>query len=479
MNIGPYEVIDKLGESGMGIVYKAVQSSLRRTVAIKVPNEACRRSPELLDRFKREAEAAANMQDPNIVTVFEACLHEVPYYYAMEFLSRGTLKERVDGKQLDPKSLLPAFKALCHGLDAIHRRGLVHRDIKPDNLMADEHNRWKITDFGIVKDTDCTVAGTSTGSQFGTVPYMSPEQIEDSSKVTYLSDVYSAGATIYHALAGKPAFPGGIVTVMHNITQGKYEPLGSVRQDVKYLEPIVRKAMALRAIDRYQSCGEFYEELEHAVLTGKSHVPPPIEPKTIMDEAEPLKPGRSRLVPAAVTAVAALLIGFAVFAGSRPGPIKNSTTASRPAGNQSTEREPQAGLQTGGTSPANPATQKPHKPAPTDELPTSTVQPPKPPKPPPAEMVSVRVCSKSKLLPSPNCTSIITHEFVKAGQPRSICTICKPPMVSVNVCLKSGLRAGPDCQSTAIREFRRGSEPRSTCHVCRVISTDGIAASPR
>ncbi len=270
MTIGPYEVIEELGRSGMGIVYKAVQTSLRRTVAIKLLDDACTRSPELLDRFKREAQAAASMQDPNIVTVYETRLDEPPYYYAMEFLPGGTLKERVDGKHLNPKDLLPAFQALCRGLDAIHRRGMVHRDIKPDNLMADEHGRWKITDFGIVKDTDCTVAGTSTGSQFGTIPYMSPEQIEDSSKVTQRSDVYAAAATIYHALSGRPPFEGSMLNVMHSITQGMYPPLSSVRPNLRNLDLVLAKAMASDPRQRYRTCSELFADLQNAIVLGPS-----------------------------------------------------------------------------------------------------------------------------------------------------------------------------------------------------------------
>ncbi len=341
MNIGPYEVLDpvadKLGESGMGIVYRAVQRSLRRTVAIKVPKDECLRDPSLVERFKREAESAANMQDPNIVTVYEASLHEPPYFYAMEFLSGGTLKQFVDTKRPSPADLLPAFKALCHGLDAAHARGIVHRDIKPDNLMADERGRWKITDFGIAKDLEGTSAGTSTGAQFGTIPYMSPEQIEDSSQVDWRSDIYSAGATIYHALAGRPAFEGGLVTIMRNVTQGKFEPLASVRPDLKHLDGIVRKAMALRREQRYQSCGELYADLEKAVTSGRAvvaHAPTPqATPEPVNVGPQPPAPPRERrfpLVPAAISAVAVLLILVAVMVVMRVGPPGSRTTTPAP-----------------------------------------------------------------------------------------------------------------------------------------------------
>jgi serine/threonine protein kinase len=203
--IGKYDVIDVIGKGGMGIVYRAQDPFLDRTVAIKIMTINYADSPDLLQRFYREAKATANLQHPNIVTVYELGEHDGSPYLAMQYLEGASLEMLL--RSSEPLSLLQKIDIIvqtCHGLAYAHQRGIVHRDIKPGNIMVLKDGSVKIVDFGIARIGDTNF--TRTGQFMGSLNYMSPEQLNDKLQIDGRTDVYSTGVVLYQLLTGKLPF---------------------------------------------------------------------------------------------------------------------------------------------------------------------------------------------------------------------------------------------------------------------------------
>ncbi|HTI36396.1 MAG TPA: protein kinase [Vicinamibacterales bacterium] len=251
--IGRYEVVDRLGAGGMGVLYLARDPLLRRTLAIKV---LAVDDDDLRERFAREARSAAALSHTNIVTIFDVGEDGGHPFLAMEYLDGETMAEMIRRKApVVLQRRLQLLLELCAGLGYAHRLGIIHRDIKPANLMITGNGTLKILDFGLARLTHDNSSGlTQSGALLGTPHYMSPEQIEGRG-IDHRSDIFSVGLVLYELLTYKKAYSGeGMHVVLHKITHEAPPPLREVDPTIDpALERIVEKAIERRPEDRYQT----------------------------------------------------------------------------------------------------------------------------------------------------------------------------------------------------------------------------------
>lgn len=265
--IGGYRIESKIGEGGMGTVYRAIETNLERRVAIKVLNADLARNAVIAERFRSEARAQANLNHTNIAVLYAFVVQENLAMMVMEFVEGENFQQMIERRGLIPSNeAIPWFKQALLGVGAAHRMGVIHRDIKPSNLMLNTHGIVKVMDFGIAK-----VIGerglTRTGSQVGTVYYMSPEQIKGE-KVDVRSDLYSLGVTLYEMLTAHVPFASNTdFRVLTDHVQTP-PPLPSTFYPYipKGIENIVLKALEKNPDDRFQSVEEFGSALEHPEL---------------------------------------------------------------------------------------------------------------------------------------------------------------------------------------------------------------------
>jgi len=205
--LGKYKIIEEVGRGGFAAVYKAVDTTLDRTVALKVLAPHLLWDPTFVQRFQWEAKVAANLDHPHIVTIHEVSQIEGVYLIAMQFLEGRTLSQILEAEGPLPVSQVQAIiEQIASALDYAHARGFVHRDVKPSNIIVSEDGQATLTDFGLVKAGEGTKLST-TGVVFGTPEYMSPEQAEGE-KLDARSDVYSLGVVLFEMLAGRPPLRG-------------------------------------------------------------------------------------------------------------------------------------------------------------------------------------------------------------------------------------------------------------------------------
>ncbi|MHC4598714.1 MAG: serine/threonine-protein kinase, partial [Planctomycetota bacterium] len=205
--LGNFLIQEKVGAGGMGTVYRANQEGLERPVAVKILHGA-RRSPTFLKRFLREAKSAAQISHPNVVQVYTAGVEDSVHYIAMEFLQGSSVGDLLDARRSFSESeVISIGKQAALGLQAAARRSLIHRDVKPDNLILDDDSVIKVADFGLAKDVESHSRLTEDKVTIGTIAYMSPEQIRGG-ELDLRSDIYALGATLFHLATGRPAFYG-------------------------------------------------------------------------------------------------------------------------------------------------------------------------------------------------------------------------------------------------------------------------------
>ena len=261
--IGRYEVVDKLGEGGMGVVYLATDPLLRRTVAIKVlPGQ----DEELRERFAREARSAASLRHHNVVTIYDIGEDDGKAFLAMEFLDGESMAELIRRRApLSIERRLQLMIELCAGLGFAHRGGIIHRDIKPGNLMITNEGTLKVLDFGLARVmTEGTNTGlTRVGSVMGTPHYMSPEQVEGKI-VDPRSDIFAVGVVLYELLSFRKAYTGDSAhVVLHNIMHATPTPIRDLVPEVDAeLARIVEKGLEKNPSLRYQDLAAFGAELE-------------------------------------------------------------------------------------------------------------------------------------------------------------------------------------------------------------------------
>jgi eukaryotic-like serine/threonine-protein kinase len=259
---GRYRIQRKLGAGGMADVYLAEDQELGRRVAIKILNGRHANDAQFIERFRREAKNAAALNHPNIVSIYDRGNAEDTYYIAMEFLDGRTLKELIVSRGAAPVNVAIEYaRQILSALRFAHRHGIVHRDIKPHNVLVDSEGRVKVTDFGIAR------AGTSqmteTGSIVGTAQYLSPEQARGG-EVDQRSDLYSLGIVLYELLTGKTPFDGDtpVEIAMKHLSNAP-KPPSTLRADIPpELDMVVLRALAKNPDDRYQSADEMEADLE-------------------------------------------------------------------------------------------------------------------------------------------------------------------------------------------------------------------------
>ena len=262
--IGDYRIVDKLGEGGMGVVFKAVDVRLDRPVAIKMLPAELASNPELVQRFQAEARAQANLSHTNLATLYAFIVDQGNAYMVMEYVEGENFDQIIKRNgPINPAYAVPWFKQALMGVGAAHRVGIIHRDIKPSNLMLNRQGIVKVMDFGIAKALG-TRGMTRTGTQLGTLPYMSPEQIQNR-PVDVRSDIYSLGITLYEMLSGHTPFEGdNDFQMMQDHVNTPPPPLTRYFPYApRELENVVAKALAKNPDERYQTVEEFGVALEH------------------------------------------------------------------------------------------------------------------------------------------------------------------------------------------------------------------------
>ncbi len=266
---GKYRVESVLGKGGMGMVYEGEDTVLSRRVAIKFLPESLTASPKAVERFITEAQVAGRLNHPNIIAIYDIGQEDEHYYIVMELLNPSSASSFV--KERGPLHYAEACKIAldcCSALHAAHQAGLVHRDIKPDNILCSPMGTTKLVDFGLVKDVHFDEGAlTQTGVVAGTPLYMSPEQASDG-EIDRRSDIYSLGATFYTLLTGKAPFTGDAAPqiMFKHVTAPTPDPRDLVPEIPEPVVQILRRAMEKSPADRFQSAEEMREALDQIVV---------------------------------------------------------------------------------------------------------------------------------------------------------------------------------------------------------------------
>jgi len=350
--ISNYRILEKLGEGGMGVVYKAVDVNLERTVAIKALNTQLTGNPELEQRFRAEARAQANLNHTNLATLYALVIEDGKPWMVMEYIEGETFDHMVQRRGPIPAlEAIPLFRQALLGIGYAHRMGIIHRDIKPSNMMLNQQGIVKVMDFGIAKVLGAR-GMTRTGTQMGTAFYMSPEQVLNKG-VDIRSDIYSLGVTLYEMLTANVPFGGDsdyqIMTDHVNTAPPlltrfyPYVPAG--------VQNAVLKALEKNPDARFQTVEEFGAALEHPDKFGVNPVVPAVVSSVAAVPAEaPVRPvvpvvaaaaqpkssfwNLEKKIIAGGLAFALLLIG--AWAALRPKPKPIGTGVQTIAGNSGT-----------------------------------------------------------------------------------------------------------------------------------------------
>ena len=336
--ISHYKILEKLGEGGMGVVYKAEDTKLERSVALKFLAAHLLDDDEAKQRFLREAKAAAALDHPNICTVYEIAEAEGKTFLAMAFLKGETLEDRIAKGPLPLKDALDIGRQVAEGLQAAHAEGIVHRDIKPANILISPEGRATIMDFGLARLTEASRL-TKADQTVGTAAYMSPEQMEGA-EVDHRTDIWALGCVLYEMVAGVRTFQGEYAQALaYEIVNQAPEPLTAVRAGVPMeLEFVVGKCLEKDTASRYQNASEIavdLRNLQDKLKSGRSTIlrtadmtgAIPAAASQTLTSAQALPPGsvvmprskeRALQAVAALATLAMLILGSLYFFQAAP-----------------------------------------------------------------------------------------------------------------------------------------------------------------
>jgi hypothetical protein len=272
--LGSYRLLERVGQGGMGIVYRAQHLRLGSEAAVKVLPVNLAGEPEFLRRFEREAASAAALQHPNILAVWDYGEQDGTPYFVMPHIAGGTLKDQLARGPLPWQDVVKYLRQMADALDYAHERGIIHRDVKPANMLVDQRGQLYLADFGIARALEGSEGLTRAGAGIGTPEYMAPEQAQG--RADARSDLYALGVTVYQMLAGRVPYSGNStveVLMKHLQHPLPLEPLRSVQPSLPAgVEEVLRKALAKNPDERYQSGHALDEALTQALAGGSPAV---------------------------------------------------------------------------------------------------------------------------------------------------------------------------------------------------------------
>jgi serine/threonine-protein kinase len=292
-----YRVTERIGAGGMADVYKAVDETLGRTVAVKVLHQRLADDPDFVQRFRHEASAAANLSHPGIVNIYDYGVEAGTYYIVMELVRGTDLKAVVKANgPIDPLKVAEYGAQVCSALSVAHGYGLIHRDIKPQNIVLTPDGALKVMDFGIARAVDSD--STQTGSVLGTAQYVSPEQAQGR-KLGPESDLYSLGVVLYELATGRPPFEGDtpVSVALKHVNEQPVPPRQVEPNIPPALEAVIVKAMQKDPARRYHSAEEMREDLLRVVAGRSVAARPRVEDTTVMPFVERTAEPEVRRVP--------------------------------------------------------------------------------------------------------------------------------------------------------------------------------------
>src|SRR2546429_5454699 len=265
--LGHYEILEEFGRGGMGVIYRARQQHSRRIVAVKRIFAHEVNSHDTLVRFRREAEAVASLDNPNILPIYEVSESEegLPFF-SMKYAEGGSLRSAAPTLRTKPRECVRLMAKVARGIAYAHGKGVLHRDLQPGNILLDENGEPMVSDFGLAKWLDQDSALTKTLETLGTPGYIAPEQAEcRADKLTCAADIYSLGAILFYLLTGRPPFVGpNVLAVIHQAAATPAPRLRSLAPSLdRDLGTIVCRCLDPDPNARYQSAGAFAEDLEH------------------------------------------------------------------------------------------------------------------------------------------------------------------------------------------------------------------------
>jgi serine/threonine protein kinase len=319
--LGKYELLAKLGEGGCGAVYKARHRHTGQVVAVKTLPPGLANDPVYKQRLHQEFRAARLLDHPHIVRALEYEDAGATPFLVMEFVEGESLGDRLERGRLPEAEALRLIAQVCAGLHEAHRHGLIHRDIKPDNILITAQGEAKLIDLGLVKETEANLGLTRTGRGLGTPHFMAPEQFRDAKNADARCDIYSLGATLYHMVTGKLPFhsaTGPIDALMKKIRNDLPPPGKLVAGLSGRTDRAIRRAMSAAREDRPTSCPEFLGDLlgpETEAAAPAPEGPAPAPPAGLPESAPLTSPLPEWVKLLGLLAAAALLAGRFLFHG--------------------------------------------------------------------------------------------------------------------------------------------------------------------